>query len=74
MASVPFDICTTVIRLTPGILNIKENLDSFYEHMYILASHEMSPLASHEMSPLIVLPSDLRNILLDIKKLNPLSH
>ena len=43
----------------PGILRLKEAVDSFYEYMHILASHEVNPL----FAP----PSDMRNMWLEIK-------
>ena len=54
MASVLNDIITAVTWLISGILSLKEGVDSLYEYMCILAT-------------LIVLLSELRNILLDVK-------
>ena len=60
MVSVFTDIHTTVTQLTSGILSLKEGVDSFYEYMCILATYEMNLL--------IIPPSHLRNIQLDVKK------
>ena len=48
-----------VIWLTSGILSHREGVDSFYEHMFVLACHEVNPL--------IVPSSDLRKSLLDVE-------
>ena len=53
------DIQTAVTRLAPGALCLKDGVDSFYECMPILVNYKVNLL--------IVPPSDLRNILLDIK-------
>ena len=59
MLSILTKVCIAVTQLTWGILSLKEGVDSFFEYMHILASHKVNPL--------IVPPSDLRNILLDVK-------
>ena len=59
MLSVLTDVCTTVTRLIFGVLSHKEDMDSFYEYIYVLTSHEVNPLN--------VPPSNLKNILLDVK-------
>ena len=46
-------------RLTSRVYSLKEGVDSFYEYMLLLTCHEVSPL--------VVSPSDLRNILLEVK-------
>ena len=43
MTSIFTDICTTVTRLTLGIFSLKEGVESFYEYMWVLASHEVNP-------------------------------
>ena len=49
----------SVTGLTYSVLSLREGTDSFYKYMCILASYEVNPL--------VVPPSDLRNILLDVK-------
>ena len=53
------DIYTTVTRLTSGDFTLKEGVESFYEYMQVLTNHEVNPL--------IVPPSELQCVLLDIK-------
>ena len=52
-------IHTIVTRLTLGVFSLKEGVKSFYEYMGILANNKVNPL--------IVPPSELLCIVLDIK-------
>ena len=54
------DIQTAIHWLTSGILGLKENMDSFYEYLCMLASHTVNPL--------IIPPHELRKILIKISE------
>ena len=53
-------IQTVLNWLTLGILSLKENVDSFYEYVCVLASHTVDPL--------IIPPNELREVLIDVKE------
>ena len=54
------DIRTGIGRLTSGLLSLKENVESLYEYMRVLASQQVNPL--------ILPPMALRNVLVTVKK------
>ena len=54
------DIQTILNWLTLDILGLKENVDSFYEYLHMLASHTINPL--------IISPHELRQVLIKVKK------
>ena len=53
------DVCTSVTQLTYSILHLKENKNTLYEYLRVLANHKLNPL--------IVLPDDLCDILVKVK-------
>ena len=59
MTTLLTDTCTAVTRLISGVFSLKEGVESFYEYMKVLANHEVNPL--------MVPPSYLQGILLDIR-------
>ena len=59
MTTLLTDIHTTVTRLTSAVFSLKEGVESLYKYMWVLANHEVNPL--------IVPPSELWFVLLDIK-------
>ena len=53
------DVCTGITHLTSEILHLKENVDTLYESVRVLASHKGNPL--------IVPRVDIFNILVKVK-------
>ena len=52
------DVLTAIARLASSVLSVKEGIDPFTQYKHFLASHEVT---------FWLYPSDLRNILPDIK-------
>ena len=44
MTTLITDTCTTVTRLTSGIFSLKEEVESFYEYLWVLANHKFNAL------------------------------